>query len=260
MSGSFIALIPKTENPQGLEEYQPICLIGSIYKIISKLLARRLRKVIDKLISKSQTTFVSGRQILDGVLVTNEIIDLAKRKKKSYLLFKDETILVRDETWSNLWAIKVILRGFEMESGLRVNMWKRKLCGIWVDNFFLQAASQFLCRRLDSITFKFLGIIVGGNPQRAKFRNHIIASMRARLSPWIGRILSIGGRVALIKSVLSNLPIYYLSFFKLPKKVVGNKDMSVQEMGWWAENVWNGKLDNFNSVLNEAVAIELEEL
>lgn len=49
MLASFIALIPKVEHHQGLEEFRPICLIGCIYKIISKVLVRRLRKVIGKL-------------------------------------------------------------------------------------------------------------------------------------------------------------------------------------------------------------------
>lgn len=85
---SFLAIVPKSYNPQGLEEYMPICLIGYLYKVISRILAARLRCVIGKLISKSQTTFIPGRQILDGVVVTNELLDYAKRKKKSCLLFK----------------------------------------------------------------------------------------------------------------------------------------------------------------------------
>lgn len=48
----------------------------------------RLRKVIGKLISKCQTAFVSGKHILDGVLVTNEIVDYARRRNKNCLLFK----------------------------------------------------------------------------------------------------------------------------------------------------------------------------
>lgn len=88
MSTSFIALIPKVENPLRLNEYRPICLLRGIYKIISKLLVATLSKLIGKLISNSQTEFILGKQILNEVLVTNEIIDYAKRNKKEFLLFK----------------------------------------------------------------------------------------------------------------------------------------------------------------------------
>lgn len=83
MISSFLALIPKIDNPQGLDEYTPIYLIGCMYKVISKILASRMRKVIRKIVSSTQTTFINGRQILDGVLlVTNEIIDYASRENK----------------------------------------------------------------------------------------------------------------------------------------------------------------------------------
>lgn len=106
-----------------------------------------------------------------------------------------------------------------MVSGLRVNIWKSKLYGIGIGDYFLQAANQFLCCKLDNIPFKFLGIIVGGNPERVNFWNLILDNMKAKLSPWIGRLLSIGDIVTLINSVITNLPIYYLSFFKIPNKV-----------------------------------------
>jgi hypothetical protein len=78
MTASFFTLIPKKDHPQDLFYYRPICLIESLYKILSKLLANRLKKVLGKLISKCQSTFLPQRQILDGVVVLNEIIDLAK--------------------------------------------------------------------------------------------------------------------------------------------------------------------------------------
>jgi len=62
--------------------------VGSIYKIISKVLANRLKGVLGKLISKNRTTFVQGKQLEDGVVVVNEIIDLAKRRKDKCLLLK----------------------------------------------------------------------------------------------------------------------------------------------------------------------------
>ncbi|GKV15742.1 hypothetical protein SLEP1_g26499 [Rubroshorea leprosula] len=85
---SFIVLIRKKENPQSFGDYRPISLIGSMYKIISKILANRLRRVMDSVISPNQTTFIGERQIIDGIVITNEIIHEAKQSKKPTLVFK----------------------------------------------------------------------------------------------------------------------------------------------------------------------------
>jgi hypothetical protein len=87
-TASFLALIPKKDHPQGLADYRPICLISSMYKILSKILAGRLKLVMGKIISKVQSAFLPNRQILDGVLVVNELLDLAKRRKDKCLMFK----------------------------------------------------------------------------------------------------------------------------------------------------------------------------
>ncbi|KAK2445049.1 hypothetical protein QL285_016023 [Trifolium repens] len=87
-TASFLTLVPKKDHPQELVDFRPICLIGSLYKILSKLLANRLKRVMGKLISKCQSDFLPQRQILDGVLVLNELIDLAKRRKDKCFLFK----------------------------------------------------------------------------------------------------------------------------------------------------------------------------
>ena len=88
INSTFIALIPKIDNPQCLHDFRPISLVSSLYKILAKVLANRLRGVIGYVISDSQSVFIKGRQILDGILVANEIVDEARRSKKELILFK----------------------------------------------------------------------------------------------------------------------------------------------------------------------------
>ena len=55
--------------------------MGSVYKILAKVLANHLKEVLDQLISKSQNSFVGGRQILDSVLIANECVDSRVKSK-----------------------------------------------------------------------------------------------------------------------------------------------------------------------------------
>ena len=59
-----------------------------MYKIIAKLLANRLRKLLPGLIDERQTAFIKDRHILHGTLILNEAIEEAKRSKKPALVFK----------------------------------------------------------------------------------------------------------------------------------------------------------------------------
>ena len=56
-NASFITLIPKSENPQSLEDYRPISLVGCLYKTLAKVLSKRIKKVIKKVIDASQLAF-----------------------------------------------------------------------------------------------------------------------------------------------------------------------------------------------------------
>ncbi|XP_022032949.1 uncharacterized protein LOC110934063 [Helianthus annuus] len=85
---SFITLVPKVRDPLGLGDYRPISLVGVINKVVSKILANRLKKVLGSGISDSQSAFLGGRLILDGPLVINEVHAWLKRSGKKAFLFK----------------------------------------------------------------------------------------------------------------------------------------------------------------------------
>jgi hypothetical protein len=88
MLSYFVTLIPKVNSPFGLKDFRPISLLGSLYKLIAKVLAARLAKVMDVLVAPTQSAFLKGRNLVDGVLVVNELVDWAKRQNKQCLIFK----------------------------------------------------------------------------------------------------------------------------------------------------------------------------
>jgi len=98
---------------------------------------------------------------------------------------------------------------------------------IGVNKVDLQVFSNCLNCRQMKLPFKYLGMIVGGNPRRVSFWDHVIDKIQSRLSRWKGRLLSMIGKVCLIKSVITALPLFYLSFFKGPITVC-NKIMKLQ--------------------------------
>jgi hypothetical protein len=88
MFSFFLTLIPKVSSPQSLGDFRPISLLGCLYKLVAKVLTARLSKVIGVLIPNTQSAFIKGRQLVDGVVVVNEVIDFAKKLKKECLIFK----------------------------------------------------------------------------------------------------------------------------------------------------------------------------
>nr|GFB51712.1 RNA-directed DNA polymerase, eukaryota, reverse transcriptase zinc-binding domain protein [Tanacetum cinerariifolium] len=87
-NSSFIALIPKISDANTIKDFRPISLIGSLYKIIAKILANRLSGVLGDIVNEVQSAFIAGRQILDGPFILNEVLQWCKIKKKQSLIFK----------------------------------------------------------------------------------------------------------------------------------------------------------------------------
>jgi hypothetical protein len=101
----FVALIPKVNSPFGLGDYRPISLLGCLYKLVAKVLASRLAKVMNSLVASSQSAFIKGRNLGDGVLVVNELVDMAKRQGRECVIFKVDFEKAYDSVDWGFWSI-----------------------------------------------------------------------------------------------------------------------------------------------------------
>ncbi|KAJ9567283.1 hypothetical protein OSB04_003249 [Centaurea solstitialis] len=327
-NSSFVTLIPKNTSPIGLNDFRPISLVGILYKVLTKVLAERMKSVLENVISNVQSAFLKGRSILDGVLVANETVSFLKSSRKKGLIFKVDFEKAYDSVsweflldmlekmgfgrkWRNwVWTclkssrISILVNGspteeFSMEkgirqgdpmapflflvvaeglhimveeaigrglfkglkvgnggvvlshlqyaddvlffgewgaenivnlikllkcfhavSGLKVNINKCNIFGIGIPEEEVVGWARVIGCGSGSLPFIYLGLPVGASMKRVSHWEKIIIKFKNKLSSWKAKWLSFGGRLSLVKSVLSSLPLYYFSLFHAPVSVI----------------------------------------
>ncbi|CAN6566565.1 unnamed protein product [Malus baccata var. baccata] len=81
INSTNIALIPKVPNPEGVNQFRPISLCNYSYKVLSKILANRLKLLLDQIISLNQNAFIKGRQIQENIILAHEIFHFLKMRR-----------------------------------------------------------------------------------------------------------------------------------------------------------------------------------
>ncbi|GKD10504.1 RNA-directed DNA polymerase, eukaryota, reverse transcriptase zinc-binding domain protein [Tanacetum coccineum] len=210
-----------------VKDFRLITLIGSLYNIISKILANRLVVVLGDIVNEVQSNFIVNKQILDGTFILNELFHWCKKKKKQTMIFKVDFKKAYDLVrWDYLddvlkrfglgdrwcgWIQSclrssrglVIVNGhptreFQFHRGLK----QGDLLSPFLFILIMESLYISVQKVVDAGMFR--GSKVGGLMSRVQSWNEIVNNLVARLSKWKMKNLSIGGRLTLLKSVLDH--------------------------------------------------------
>ena len=98
-----IVLLPKIKEAERIQQFRPICLLNVSFKIFTKVATNRLNSVANNVVRPSQTAFMQGRNILDGVVILHETVHEMHRKNLSGVVFKIDFEKAYDKVkWSFL--------------------------------------------------------------------------------------------------------------------------------------------------------------
>eukprot|EP00253_Pinus_taeda_P034254 PITA_34254 len=192
-NSTFLALLTKEVNLGTFDRFRPISLYNSSYKILTKPLGNRIKPLLGKLISPTQGGVVKGRHILDNVIQVQEAIHSSYLRQEQGMLIKLDMANTFD--WVNL--------------SFLWNVDQQAIQRIALSLSFLGFTSW------DKI--KSLGLPITLGPNKLSLWKEVISKIKSKITTWGGQWLTNAGKLILIKSILSSLPIYQASFLLSPK-------------------------------------------
>nr|GEX05916.1 RNA-directed DNA polymerase, eukaryota [Tanacetum cinerariifolium] len=131
---------------------------------------------------------------------------------------------------NNIQTLLSVLRRFYLALGLKINLYKSKLIGIGVSSNVVAVAASLIGCSILTAPFNYLGLKVGSNMSRITSWDDVISKVSSRLSKWKLKLFSIGGRLSLLKSVLTSIPLYHMSIFKVPIGVLNHLESIRQNL------------------------------
>ena len=154
----------------------------------------------------------------------------------SHLLFADDTLVFCKASQDHLTYLSWLLMWFEAMSGLRINLEKSELIPVGRVENIDDLAWDFGCR-VGSLLSTYLGMPLGAPFKSVTKWDGVEERFRRRLVIWKRQYLSKGGRVTLIRSMLSNFPIYLMSLLCLPSSVRRRLEKIQRDFLWGGGNL-----------------------
>ncbi|GKE03904.1 hypothetical protein Tco_1395922, partial [Tanacetum coccineum] len=137
----------------------------------------------------------------------------------SHLIYVDDVFFAGHWSVTNVHNLLCILRCFFLVSGLKINVQKCSLLGVCVSEVDVLGMANIIGCGAANLPLTYLGVLVGGNMSRCYNWEAIVKKISSKLSLWKARLLFVGGRISLIKSVLGNLPTYFMSLYLMPASI-----------------------------------------
>lgn len=155
MRVAFISLILKKTGALSIKDLWPISLIRSLYKILAKVMASRLRTVFPDIIYYIQGYFVDGRQILDSILKASDCIDSRNRQHCPGLVCKLDFEKAYDMVDWRLFQYMMAHMGFG-------NKWCK-----WINCCFSTAQFSLLMNGFPKVLFLFFHVLQRSTSMRS---------------------------------------------------------------------------------------------
>ncbi|KAL4282105.1 hypothetical protein GQ457_03G003350 [Hibiscus cannabinus] len=137
----------------------------------------------------------------------------------THLQFADDLIIFCGASETQIKNVVRLLKGFEIASGLKLNLLKSKLIGVNVENNVIDSWANLLHCKRENLPCSYLGLPLGATKNSVHLWAPIVERFKQKLAGWKSRCLSFAGKLALVKSVLASVPIYFISIFAIPATI-----------------------------------------
>ncbi|KAK2426743.1 hypothetical protein QL285_025379 [Trifolium repens] len=265
-NANIIALIPKSPEATSIDQYRPIAMANFKFKVISKILADRLASILPSIISDEQKGFIHDRNIQDCICIASEAVNLLHNKSfgevlsrsisklvnqgvlnqikgtrncwvPSHSFYADDLLIFCKGNLSGLKALKNLFDQYALESGQVINPSKSTIYSGSITPGRLNLIVQLLNFKLGSIPFVYLGVPIFKGKPTSLHLQPVADKIKLKLSAWKASLLSIAGRVQLVRSVVQSMLIYSISIYSWPTSLIKDLEKCIRNF------IWSGDTD-----------------
>ena len=149
----------------------------------------------------------------------------------THLLFTDDTLVFCESSIDQVSYLSWLLMWFEAMSRLKVNLDKSEIIAVGRVENVEELALEFDCK-VSQLPSSYLGLPLGARFKEVTTWDGVEERLRKRLSLWKRQYISKGGRMTLIRSTLSSMPIYCMSLFQMPRSVCSRLERIQRDFLW----------------------------